>query len=101
MKLSTILTTGEPGDYVEVTRDEADALARSVGWALGRPEEQAMIGLLRKLAPQHPTLVTLDAIARDHGFVRAGSDERLPHWSDCASHRGGTCDMGPDCGATS
>jgi pyruvate-formate lyase-activating enzyme len=59
-----------------IPRDEVEALALAVGRAVGHRDEYPLINLLRRLAPKHETLAHLDRIAREHGFVQAGSDER-------------------------
>lgn len=56
---------------------EIEALAISVGRSVGRPEEYALIALLRRLAPGHNALRRLDRISVELGYRCAGSDERL------------------------
>jgi hypothetical protein len=77
MGLPTILTAGVPGDRLEVTDDEVDALAAAIGQMVGLAAEYPLVSLLRKLAPAHPVLVAMDRISREHGYVAAGTDERL------------------------
>lgn len=59
-----------------IPRDEIEALAGAVGSLAGHRHEYPLIRLLRRLAPQHETLAHLDRIAREHGYMQAGSDER-------------------------
>lgn len=58
------------------TPEELEALSRAA-WNQGRGDD-ALVRLLRKLAPGDEALRILDARARDNGYVQAGSDERLP-----------------------
>lgn len=58
------------------TLEEVEALSRAA-WDKGRGDD-ALVRLLRKLAPGDETLRILDARARENGYVRAGSDERIP-----------------------
>ena len=59
---------------------EIDALARAVGQSVGHPHEFPLVSLLRKLAPAHPLLITMDRVSREHGYAAAGTNERLPGW---------------------
>jgi hypothetical protein len=62
----------------EVTDDEVDALAHYAWLEDGQRYGDELVNLLRKLAPDHPDLTRMDRRARDNGYTRAGSDERLP-----------------------
>jgi hypothetical protein len=79
-----ILTAGAPGAHLEPTDAELSALAIAVGNAVGSPVEYPLVGLLRKLDPGSAMLATLDRISRDHGYVAAGTDERIPGWDEAA-----------------
>lgn len=57
---------------------ELAALALAVGNSVGRPHEYALVALLRRLDPSNAVLATMDRISREHGYVSAGTDERLP-----------------------
>jgi hypothetical protein len=59
-----------------IPRYEIEALALAVGQVVGHRHEYPLINLLRRLAPKHETLTHLDRIAREHGYLQAGSDER-------------------------
>lgn len=45
---------------------EIDALCLALGGAAGTPSESHLACLLRRLAPDHPVLARLDALAREH-----------------------------------
>jgi hypothetical protein len=62
---------------VEITDTEVDALTTAVGKLIGHRNEYPLISLLRKVDPGNETLAVIDQIARKHGYVQAGSDERL------------------------
>lgn len=64
---------------VEVPGDEVDALAKAA-WDARTPggrAHDALVSLLRRIAPEHETLARMDELARRSGYRRAGSDERF------------------------
>lgn len=64
---------------VQIPDDEVNALA-SAAWRArtrGRDTSDALISLLRRIAPEHETIERMDALARQAGYRRAGRDERF------------------------
>jgi hypothetical protein len=59
-----------------IPADEIEALA-TAAWSQGRGCD-ALVRLLRRIDPDNEVIRTLDARAREHGYLQAGSDERLP-----------------------
>lgn len=65
----------EVTSITEITDCEVGALTLAVGRAVGHADEAPLISLLRKLEPGNEVLLHLDQMAREHGFIRAGSTE--------------------------
>lgn len=61
-----------------VSDAEIDALRHAAWHARSKTHGDALISLLRKLAPDDETLNLMDRQARRAGYVCAGSDELLP-----------------------
>ena len=79
MTRSLILTAS--GAQLPIPDAEVDALGTALGNAVGTAAEYPLVALMRKLDPRHPVLVAMDRISRDHGYVSAGTDERIPGWA--------------------
>lgn len=79
MTRSRILTAA--GAQLPIPDAEIDALGTALGNAVGSAAESPLVALMRKLDPRHPVLVAMDRISRDHGYVRAGTDERIQGWA--------------------
>jgi hypothetical protein len=64
---------------VEIRQSEVNALA-SAAWrarARGGEDYDALVSLLRQLAPGHEVLARMDALARRAGYPQAGADEHF------------------------